>query len=182
MDSVYYPEKAAWREGEPGTARQPDSDRKDPVPITEFHRDLVVAADRTACWAVLTDVPRLVSWISIVGDANELAYLERYTAVLIDRMGPFKMRADLDISVDHVKENEHIHVRASGEDRGVGSRLAVDAVLSLEDSGLGTLISTSGTYEVVGKVATLGAGVIQKKATKIIDEFFENTADALGRA
>jgi carbon monoxide dehydrogenase subunit G len=34
----------------------------------------------------------------------------------------------------------------------------------------------------VGKVATLGAGVIQKKATKIIDEFFENTADALGPA
>jgi carbon monoxide dehydrogenase subunit G len=152
------------------------------VPTTDFRRDIVVAADRATCWAVLTDVPRLVSWVPIVGDASELAHLERYTAVLIDRMGPFKMRADLDITVDDVKENEHIHVRASGEDRGVGSRLAVDATLRLDESQSGTLITTSGTYEVVGKVATLGAGVIQKKATKTLDEFFEHAADALGRA
>lgn len=151
------------------------------MPTADFHRDIAVAADRAACWAVLTDVPRLVSWISIVGDASELAHLERYTAVLIDRMGPFKMRADLGIAVDDVKENEHIHVRASGEDRGVGSRLSVDATLRLDEHGTGTLISTSGTYEVVGKVATLGAGVIQKKATKVMDEFFEQAAQALGR-
>jgi carbon monoxide dehydrogenase subunit G len=151
------------------------------VPTTDFQRDIVVAADRATCWAVLTDVPLLVSWISIVGDAQELARLERYRAVLIDRMGPFKMRADLDIAVDNVEQNEHVHVRAAGEDRGVGSRLAVDATLRLAESGPGTLISTSGTYEVVGKVATLGAGVIQKKATKILDEFFEQASHALGR-
>lgn len=151
------------------------------MPTTDFHRDVAVAADRAKCWEVLTDVPRLVSWVPIIGDASELAHLEHYTAVLVDRMGPFKMRADLDITVTEAKENEYLHVRAAGEDRGVGSRLAVDAVLRLNDSGTGTLVSTQGTYEVVGKVATLGAGVIQKKATKILNEFFEHAAAALGR-
>ena len=151
------------------------------MPSTDFNRDIVVAADRARCWAVLTDVPRLVSWLSIIGDASELARLEHYTAVLVDRMGPFKMRADLDIAVTEAKENEYLRVRAAGEDRGVGSRLAVDAVLRLDDSGPGTLVSARGTYEVVGKVATLGAGVIQKKATKILDEFFERAAAELGQ-
>lgn len=152
------------------------------MPTTDFSRDIVVTADRPTCWRVLTDVPRLVGWVSIVSDAAELEHLARYTAVLLDRMGPFKMRADLDIAVSEAKENEHLRVRAAGEDRSVGSRLAVDAVLSLADAGSGTTITTAGSYEVVGKVATLGAGVIQKKANKILDEFFENAAAELGQA
>jgi carbon monoxide dehydrogenase subunit G len=146
-----------------------------------FERDLTVASDPKTCWAVLTDVPRLVSWVSIVQDAQEVSHLERYTAVLMDRLGPFKLRADLDITVDDVRENEHVHVKAAGEDRQVSSRIGVDAVLRLsETDGGGTTIAVTGSYEVVGRVATLGAGMIRQKAAKILDEFFTHAAAELG--
>ena len=148
-----------------------------------FSRQLTVAADTETAWTTLTDVPRLVQWVSIVDDAKELAPLEKYTAILMDRLGPFKLRADLDISVSEVEAGRHIRVRAAGEDRQVSSRIGIDAVLTLERSaaeGGGTEVRVEGSYEVVGKVATLGAGMIKQKASKTLDEFFDRVAVELG--
>ncbi|MGH8891362.1 MAG: CoxG family protein [Acidothermaceae bacterium] len=150
------------------------------MPSMTFERELSVGADAAACWRVLTDVPRLVGWISVVQDAQEISKLDRYTAVLMDRLGPFKLRADLEISLSDVEECRRVHVNAAGEDRQVSSRISVDATLNLNArEGGGTVISVNGTYEVVGRVATLGAGMIRAKATKILDEFFEHAAAEL---
>lgn len=132
------------------------------------------------CWDVLTDVPRLVTWVSIIHDAVELAPLEKYSAVLLDRVGPFKMRADLDIVLSDVRHGESIHVHASGEDRHLSSRLGVDVGLVLRPLDQGSGITLTGTYEVIGKVATLGAGVIKQKANRILDDFFSHAAAELG--
>jgi carbon monoxide dehydrogenase subunit G len=151
------------------------------MPSVNFERSLQVKADPATCWAVLTDVPHLVSWISIVDEAKEVSPLERYTAVLADRMGPFKLRADLEIVVSEVDEPNNIRVRAAGEDRQVSSRIAVDATLRLAPGdGEGTMIVVTGVYEVIGKVATLGAGMIRQKAAKVLDEFFDRASAQLG--
>jgi carbon monoxide dehydrogenase subunit G len=151
------------------------------MPSMKFDRELLVSSDREKCWSVLTDVPRLVTWVSIVSDAQEKAPLESYSAVLTDRLGPFKLRADLDITVSDVVPGERIRVKASGEDRQVSSRIGVDAVLVLADAdGGGSRITVDGSYEVIGKVATMGAGMIRTKAAKILDEFFTHAATELG--
>lgn len=146
-----------------------------------FNRELSVSSDATTCWKVLTDVPRLVDWVSIVDDAQEIDPLGKYSAVLMDRLGPFKLKADLDISVSDVEIGKRIRVRAAGEDRQVSSRIGIDAVLTLVDlDDGGTLVGVDGSYEVVGRVATLGAGMIRQKAAKILDEFFGRAATELG--
>jgi uncharacterized protein len=152
------------------------------VPAIEFDRSQMVAADQQQCWKVYTDVPRLVSWVSVLDDAKEIAYLESYTAVLADRLGPFKLKADLDITVSEVVPGEHIRVRAEGEDRQVASRIKIDAVLTMDPQDSGTFVRAKGSYEVVGKVATMGAGMIVKKANKILDEFFGHSVEELGSA
>jgi carbon monoxide dehydrogenase subunit G len=151
------------------------------MPTTAFERDITVGADRQRCWSVLTDVPKLIDWVSIVNDATEIAPLEKYTAVLMDRLGPFKLKADLAIEVSEVVPGEHIRVRANGEDRQVSSRIGIDAVLVIgELPGGGSRVGVTGSYEVVGKVATMGAGMIRQKAAKILDEFFGHAVAALG--
>jgi carbon monoxide dehydrogenase subunit G len=150
------------------------------MPAIEFDRSQVVAADQQKCWEVYTDVPKLVTWVSILDDAKELTHLDTYTAVLADRLGPFKLKADLAIAVSEVVPGEHIRVRAAGEDRQVASRIKIDAVLTLAPAEEGTLVRAKGSYEVVGKVATMGAGMIVKKADKILDEFFGRSVEELG--
>ena len=153
------------------------------MPRSEFRRELTVTASPEQTWKTLTDVPLLVSWVSIVEDATEIEPLGRYTAVLMDRLGPFKLRADLDIVITDVVPGESLVVKASGEDRQVGSRLTIEASMAIEPrQPEGSVVRFSGVYEVTGRVASMGPGTINKKADKIMAEFFSAAEAALGTA
>jgi carbon monoxide dehydrogenase subunit G len=149
------------------------------VTAHSFVRELTVSSNLEQCWNVLTDVLRVASWVSIARDVQERERLRSYTAVLEDRLGPFRLRADLDITVSDVKDGERLTVRAEGEDRQVASQIRADAELRLEPNGGGTRIVVEGSYEVTGRVAMLGASMISAKAQKIVDEFFEQAEKEL---
>lgn len=147
----------------------------------KFARTLTVTSSPERSWAALTDVDRLAGWVTIVHDVKELSRLDKYTAVLQDRVGPFKLRADLDITVVVVEDGRRVDVRASGRDRAVDTRLAVAATMTLgQDPAGGTSLEVAGNYEVTGKAASLGAGVVRKKAEGIINDFFTSAARELG--
>lgn len=137
----------------------------------EFAKSFVVTRPDTECWDVLVDAQRVASWVAVVDDVVEHERLSRYSAVLEDRLGPFKLKADLDISVTDLKEGSSITVRGDGEDRQLGSRIIIDATLALEPLDSGCTVTISGQYEVTGRVATMGASTIRQKADKILDEF-----------
>lgn len=146
-----------------------------------FSRQLTVTASPELTWTVLTDVDRLAGWVGIVQDVVELSRLEKYSAVLMDRVGPFKLRADLEINVNVVREAEEVEVEASGRDRAVDSRIALRARLRVSPAEHGgAAIATEGRYEVTGRVASMGSGVIQKKADRILEDFFSKAALELG--
>jgi len=146
-----------------------------------FARQLTVTTSPDQTWIALTDIERLASWIGIVHEVVELGRLEKYSAVLLDRVGPFKLKADLAINVNVVRAGEEVELEASGRDRAVDSRIAVRALVRISpaDDG-GSTIATEGRYEVTGKVASMGSAVIQKKADRILAEFFSNAAIELG--
>lgn len=140
----------------------------------EFQETVRLAAGRDAVWRTVSDIPTVLSWISIVGKADEVEPDRRYRAVLEDRLGPFRMRADLDIGVAERVEGSSIHARGDGEDRQIGSRLIVDVKLALAEEGDITVVDVCGSYEVTGRPAALGASSIRKKASKILSEFFSS--------
>jgi carbon monoxide dehydrogenase subunit G len=146
----------------------------------KFHRQLLLTADSDRCWQVLTDVDELASWVTVVHDVREVTRLERYSAVLQDRLGPLKLRADLDVRVDVREAGRHLQVRASGRDPQVNSQIAVDATLLLVPVEGGTELETSGSYQVVGRVASMGGGIIRKKADHILEQFVTNAQRTLG--
>lgn len=149
------------------------------MPTASFERTLDVTSSAEEAWKVLTDVERVAGWVTVVGAVKELEPLASYKTVLSDRLGPFRMHADLDVEVVELEEGQRIRLRANGQDRQVGTRLSVDAELALLTGDAGTRIAVSGTYSVIGNVATMGAGTIRKKADTIIEEFFAAAADAL---
>lgn len=116
------------------------------MPRTEFHRDLSVKAAPVDAWTALVDVLRLVGWVSVVEDAVELEPLSKYTAVLMDRLGPFKLRANLDVTVSDVVSGQSLKVKAIGEDRQVGSRLLVVATMQERPEQDGSTIVVDGVW------------------------------------
>jgi len=150
--------------------------------VTEaFDQSFPIGRSRSEGWEILVDVERVSGWVSVVRDVTEHEHLSRYTAVLEDRMGPFKLRADLEVTVVSVVEGSRITVRADGEDRQVGSRITVDATLGLEPlEPTGCMVTIEGEYEVTGRVATMGASTIRQKADKVLTEFIESAKRELG--
>jgi len=145
----------------------------------EFRETVRLVADRQAVWKTISDVPSVLSWISIVGCAEEVDPGHRYRAVLEDRLGPFRLRADLDVSVLERDEGRLVRARGEGEDRQIGSRLIIDVVLTLSEHDGATAVDVHGSYEVTGRPAALGAGSIRKKAARILAEFFGSAERAL---
>lgn len=146
----------------------------------QFSRELTVAADAGRAWQVLTDVETLAGWVGIIHEVRELRRLEKYTAVLQDRVGPFKLRADLDITANVVEDGRLIEIEASGRDRAVDSRIGVSASLRLGEADGVTTVAVDGSYQVTGKVASMGGGVIRKKADRLMGDFFTKAEEELG--
>ena len=145
----------------------------------DFAKDVRLAAGPAAVWSVLLDVQRVASWLSIVRDVQEREPLRRYRAVLEDRVGPFAMRADLEVTVEADAATRRLHVAAAGEDRQIASRITATVDLTVSPDGSGSALAVAGRYEITGKIATLGAGAIRKKGEKVLDAFFANVAREL---
>jgi len=147
--------------------------------LQEFTKTIRLDASPELVWNAVLDFHRVASWLSIVREVRDVEPPHRYAALLEDRLGPFAMRADLDLTVD-IREGRRLRVSASGEDRQVASRIAATIELAVDQDGAGTSLVVTGKYEVTGKVATLGAGAIRKKGDRILDEFFESARKELG--
>jgi carbon monoxide dehydrogenase subunit G len=142
------------------------------MPTVDFSRSVSVSASPDTAWRTVTDIDQVAGWVSVVGSVEEIEHLSRYSAVLADRLGPFKLSADLDVSVTDLEEMRSIAFLADGEDRQVASRIKIEAELSISPMPEGCEIGVVGRYEVTGRVANLGASMIRAKGEKILDEFF----------
>ena len=147
--------------------------------LQEFAKTIHLAATPDAVWDAVNDVHRVASWLSIVREVRDVEPPGRYAALLEDRLGPFAMRADLDLTVER-PDGRRMRVGARGEDRQVASRIGATLELAVNPDGAGTSLAVTGRYEVTGRVATLGAGAIRKKGDKILQEFFDNASKELG--
>jgi uncharacterized protein len=144
----------------------------------EFNETLQLPAGAEPVWAVVSDIPTVLSWISIVESVEQAG--DGYRVVLADKLGPFKLRADVDVAVAERVEGKLIRARGDGEDRQIGSRLVIEVALELEEQEQGTRVDVSGSYEVTGRPASLGAGSIRKKAAAILSEFFASAERSVG--
>lgn len=145
-----------------------------------FERSITTHISPQAAWDTLTDVALVASWVPIVEEFDEIERLSRYSAVLRDQVGPFRLRADLDVRLPEVLPLERVRLTASGEDRQVGSRISVDVTLAIEEHESGSCtIAVIGSYEVTGRIATLGTGTIRRKADKLLEQFFTSAEKTL---
>ena len=145
-----------------------------------FNRTVTVNADRDLTWATITDVDELASWVGILHDIEVVSFLEKYNAVLEDKVGPFKLRADLAIDVAVPEDRVRVELTAAGRDRAVDSKIVINASLELSDiEAGGTAIAVEGTYQVTGRAASMGGGIIRKKADGVLNDFFSNAETKL---
>lgn len=134
-------------------------------------RDVRIAAPREAVWDFLWDVPRLAACIPGARDVATVEAGKRYTAVVADKVGPFRVQFPLQIDVLEAQAPERLRARAGGRDAAVDGLVKVDLDVALSAAAGGTTLRLAADINVLGKLGTLGHSVIVRKGNDLVDRF-----------
>jgi carbon monoxide dehydrogenase subunit G len=137
----------------------------------QFQKDVEIRAPREKVWNFIWDVDRIISCLPGCKDAKTIEEGKRYSATMVEKVGPFKVEFPTTIEVLEKEELTRIKAQASGADNKIGSRMKVELDVNLKGEGETTFLSFVAGVDIVGKLAALGHGIIKRKADQVLDEF-----------
>jgi carbon monoxide dehydrogenase subunit G len=145
--------------------------------------DLTLAASRDSIWPIFFDVARIARLIPGCEQVEEKEPLALYTAVMKQKIGPFKLEVPTEVRVEDLQEPGRIRSRARGRDKYTGTTLDVllDVILAPAENN-GTRLTVDSTLQVAGRLAALGYPVVKKKTEEIFIEFEKRLRAELGVA
>lgn len=145
----------------------------------KFETQTTVECSKEELWSLLFDVSRVAGLIPGCSDVEELSHLEQYSAVIRQKVGPFKFEMPCEISVDEYVEQERVAITATGEDKKTATSVLVKMLLVLGEEEGKVGIDIDSDIQIAGKLATLGFPVVKKKCKDIFREFDTNLQQEL---
>jgi len=137
-----------------------------------FRIDVVLPAAAEVIWLVFFDVRRVAQLIPGCENVVETAPLTAYSAVMKQKIGPFRLEVPTQIVVEERAEPQRVRVHATGRDRFTGTTLDVLLAVALEAlPESGTRLEVDATMQVAGRLASLGYPVVKKKSEELFAEF-----------
>ena len=89
----------------------------------DFRMEVALPETPDRVWAVMVDVPRIAACIPGCENVQEEARLERYSAVLKQKIGPFKLEVPAEVVVEDYDEPRQLKARAFGTDKLTRTKL-----------------------------------------------------------
>jgi uncharacterized protein len=142
-------------------------------------RDVTLAAPSEQVWAALWDVPRMVACVPGCVEAREVEPRRRYQARMSQKVGPIALSVPLEIRVTEEAPGR-LALDARGRDGRVAAEVQMSIRLTVEPADTGSRLAVAAEGRVLGKLGTLGAAVIQRRAEELVDEFAARLRGELG--
>lgn len=137
----------------------------------QFEKEVEIRAPKEKVWEFIWDVDRFIACVPGCKEAKTIEAGKRYSATIVEKVGPFRVEFPTTIEVLEREEQKHIKARASGADNKIGSRMKVDLDVSLRGDGATTVLAFVAGVDILGKLAALGHGIIKRKSDQALDEF-----------
>lgn len=137
----------------------------------QFQKDVEIRAPREKVWNFIWDVDRFIACMPGCREAKTIEAGKRYSAMMVEKVGPFKVEFPTIIEVLEKEDLTRIKAQASGADNKIGSRMKIELDVNLKGEGETTSLSFVAGIDIVGKLAALGHGIIKRKADQVLDEF-----------
>ena len=137
----------------------------------QFEKQVEIQAPREKVWNFIWDVDQFISCVPGCKEAKTLEEGKRYSATMVEKVGPFKVEFPTTIEVLEREELSRIKAQASGADNKIGSRMKLDLEVKLREEENKTILQFIAGVDILGKLAALGHGIIKRKADQVLDEF-----------
>ena len=133
--------------------------------------DLATTPDTV--WATIRDPERVAACLPNLRDFRPSGEPGAWATTLVERLGPFSVQVPLGIVVEEDAAARRMIARVSGEDRGGAARVrgSVRAEVRPGDDGAGSVLEVAGDVEVLGRLASLGAMPMRRRADQVFDQF-----------
>ncbi|MCC7368151.1 MAG: SRPBCC family protein [Chloroflexi bacterium] len=140
--------------------------------LLDISRTTDVAAAPASAWALYRDLPRLVTLLPAVSDFRPLEPDKKYAANVSEKLGPFKLSVPVEIELQTVEEPKRIVAALTGADSRGQARVKGTLEGTIEPLGDDRVrLTMSMQLEVLGKLATLGAMPMRRRADEIFTDF-----------
>ena len=138
-----------------------------------------VEAPREKVWDLFWNFPRLAAClpgcesIERIDDAN-------FKARVAQRVGPFQIALDLNLTLDDVQQNKSVAFSGSGGDKRGNNLKIARAALELDPvSDAETSVSYDMDFTLFGKLGTMGNSVVKRKVEEMRKEFTRRLTEAV---
>jgi carbon monoxide dehydrogenase subunit G len=151
--------------------------------LLEVARVTDVGALPPVAWSFMRDVARLSACIPNVSNVEAIEPDRRYSALVSDNLGPFRLSVPLEIDLESVEEPHRISATLAGHDSRGQARIKGTLAAQIDplDSG-GSRVDLRMRIEVLGKLASLGAAPMRRRADEIFTKFALCVQAELGSA
>lgn len=150
--------------------------------LVNLNRTLMLEANQQEAWRLLRDTKRLAALMpGVEGITSENgasggagSAVEKHVADVAEKVGPFRLKLKLAVTILRADEPSLIEAELSGADAKSENRLSGTLRAELKERGSAmTLLSVDAAVEVIGKLAALGAAPIRKKADELFEQFIQ---------
>jgi carbon monoxide dehydrogenase subunit G len=148
----------------------------------EFRIDAQLPATAAQLWAIFFDVQRVAGLIPGCENVAEGEPFKEYSAVMKQRIGPFKLEAPTRISVESYTPERHVALRATGRDKFTGTTIEVKLKVDLDEQiNRECQLGLDAQMQVAGRLASLGYPIVKKRAEELFAEFEKRLRDELAQ-
>lgn len=142
--------------------------------VVELVQRLRLGAPPEQAWKLLRDTKALARLVPGVEDVQTApdGNLEKYVVKVLEKVGPFRLSLNLEVQILDATEPHHMRAEMTGADAAGTNR--VRGTLSVElqrTDGDHTELAIAVRVEVLGKLASLGAVPIRRRANELFSEF-----------
>jgi carbon monoxide dehydrogenase subunit G len=136
-----------------------------------------IAASRQVVWAALNDVGVLKQCIPGCQSLEKISDTDMNARVTV-KIGPVKAGFSGKVALSDLDPPNGYRISGQGSGGAAGFARG-HAVVRLAEEGKATVLTYDVKADVGGKIAQLGARLIQSTAKKLADEFFDNFGKAV---
>ncbi|MGE4239965.1 CoxG family protein [Ramlibacter sp.] len=141
----------------------------------DFRIDAVLPATAAQLWAIFFDVQRVATLIPGCENVVEVEPLKEFSAVMKQKIGPFKLEVPTRIVVESHEVEQQVVLVAAGADRFTGTTIDVRLKVDLEElrgaSGAQCRLGVDASMQVAGRLASLGYPIVKKRSEELFAEF-----------
>lgn len=141
----------------------------------DFRIDALLPATASQLWAIFFDVKRVAALIPGCENVVEVEGLKEFSAVMRQKIGPFKLEVPTRIDIDSYDPERQVSLKAAGSDKATGTTIDVGMVVNLDEQRDGERVlcklDVSATMQVAGRLASLGYPIVRKRSEQLFAEF-----------